>query len=140
MKTGAEYTDERLDRLAMDAATPDEVAARRKEKALPFGGTINPYKAAEEYQPPAWMPKKGTALEMDGVEVVRPLVGIIEAIRRIADLSGEAWEPGHSKFLRQRFPAGVPEDQITVLAETIRDGEERQAEPVRAAGGLRVVK
>ena len=140
VKTGAEYADERLDRLAMGAESADEVAAKRKEKAQPFGGEINPYLQAEQYTPPAWMPKRGTEMELEGAAVVRPAVGLVAALSRIAHLAGEAWAPEHSKFIRQRYPDGVPEEQIPILAEQIRNGGEESAEPVRAAGGLRVIK
>jgi hypothetical protein len=130
-----------LELLATGAANQKDAEERRKNGVVPFNGTINPYKEAEEYQHPAWLPKQGTAAETAEVVVERPKLGLVAALSRIATLAGEAWEPGHSKFIRQRYPDGVPEEQVPVLAEQIRRGGEEQAEPIRVAGGgLRIVR
>lgn len=141
--TPAVRATKELELIATGADTLEEAAERRKKGVVPFQGAINPYKQAEEYTPPAWLPKKGTALETDAVVVERPPVGIVPALERIRALAGDAWDVTAAKWIRQRYPDGVPEDQIEVLARRLVEAgsvEEAEAPRVAVGGGLRVVK
>jgi hypothetical protein len=57
----------------------------------------------------------------------------------IKALAEDAWTAEAARWIRQRYPDGVPEDQIAPLAEQLRRGVEEQP-PARVAGGLHVVR
>jgi hypothetical protein len=118
--TPAQIAVKELDKLAMQAATQGEVDAARKKKATPFGGEINPFKQAEEYQAPAWMPKRGAQHELSVLVELPPLT--------IADLSrqmGRDWQPAFYAVVMQRFPEGkIPAAEADALKARLLRGEQ----------------
>lgn len=121
-----------LDQLAMDAATPEQAADKRKARAPLFGGRIDPFKPIDDAQLPTFLPRRGTVLEPGFAPQpapARPLT-LFEAART---LSGPVWLgkpllPAQLALLRQLHPGGVPEDQLPDLATRLA-----------ARGALRVV-
>lgn len=127
--TPAQIAAKELDRMAMGADTLGEVEAARKKKATPFGGEINPFKQAEEYRAPAWMPKRGEQHELT-IRTEFPPLSIVEFAR---SMSG--WKPGFVAVVQQRYPAGkIPAAEADALKERLLRGEQV---PLAVVGGAK---
>lgn len=145
-KTAHEVRRDALDQLAMDAQDKDEAAARRKAGALAFGGRVDPLKHVDELNVPTHVPRAGVAGDIAFPEVLAdrkispefrrefPPVSHVEAARRIKPLverAGKEWTGTFYQQLVERFPDGVPVDQIEDLARDF-------STPPR--GGLQVIE
>jgi hypothetical protein len=116
-----------VERVAMDAATDAEAEAKRKAKALPFGGRIDPYKPITDAPERSYMPRRGTPLA-PGAQVapqVAParVLSLFEAASELAR-KGLQMSPERNATVASLYPEGVPEDQIDDLINrlTVRAG------------------
>ncbi len=104
-----------------------------KAKALPFGGTVDPYKHLEDLPAATVLPRRGTELDTSvqiggrGPE----LLTHFEAVRALV-AKGVAMSPELIGTLKSLHPEGVPEEQLDDLAArlTVRAG-------LRVVGGGR---
>lgn len=119
-----------LDQLAMGVTTTGEAETARKKKTVPFGGQINPFIQAENYQPPVWLPKRGEQHELS-VQVALPPLSIVELSRSM----GQDWQPAFYAVVAQRYPdSKIPADEVESLKERLLRGEPA---PLRVvAGGM----
>jgi len=102
-------------------------AVRKESTYVPFGGEFDPYKVARETPAPTWLPRAGTALDLDAPTVEsRKLTATQAALRLQAEL-GDAWKADYFEWLSRRYPDGVGEDQIERLAEQWNPDQRRQA-------------
>lgn len=148
--TPADTNRKRVERLAMDAGTDDQAKAQRKAKALPFGGRIDPYKSVQQAPEIQHLPRRGHRVDVvvpDVVEAPRftvesvtpiraelPPLNHVEAAMRLKPLleaAGSTWSADHYARTAQRWPDGLPVDQVESWAQTL-------ATPER--GGLRLVE
>lgn len=127
--TPAQTAVKELDRMAMGASTLGEVEAARKKKATPFGGAINPFRQAEDYQPPAWMPKRGEQHGLAARAEFPPLT-LVEFSRSM----GRDWRPEFYSVVMQRYPEGkIPATDTDSLKERLLRGEQA---PLAVVGGI----
>lgn len=107
-----------VERLAMDAATDDDAAARRKGATVPFGGRIDPYKRiqAQPQDAPAWLPRRGTAL-VPKVQVPQPQALMLTHFQAAGELvrRGLQMTPERNAQVAARYPDGVPETELDDL-------------------------
>jgi len=96
--------------------------AKRKAKALPFDGKIDPYKPITDTPLPSFLPKRGTALEVPGVSTMERPLNHVEAARLLKDRLGALWTPERFTWLQARFPEGVPADQVDALVADLGNG------------------
>lgn len=114
-----------VERFAYAADTDAEAAARKKAKAVPFGGRIDPYKPIEQAPERTFLPRRGTELRPTMVAQAGParVLPLFEAagelVRRGLVLNGER----HTQ-IRTWYPDGVPEDELDDLQArlTVRAG------------------
>jgi hypothetical protein len=135
--TRADIERAAVERVAMEAATDDEAAAKRKAKALPFGGRIDPYKPVTDTPTPSYLPRRGSAAQVDAPAVVeltpsappiRPaytprLLGHVELARLVKPLfeaEGGTWTPALYAELCRRWPQGAAEEQAAEVAQQLR--------------------
>lgn len=123
--TQADLHRKELELLAMDANTLEEAAAKRKAKAVPLGGRIDPEKHIVEATLPTFLPRRGTELATT-TRVAQPapeLLTHFEAAKALA-AKGVAMSPELVGTLKGLHPDGVPEDQIDALVArlTVRAG------------------
>lgn len=119
-----------VERLATGAETDEAAAVARKAKALPFGGTVNPYAHHEPSLPAAVpLPRRGTDLgATTRVAQAEPeLLTHFEAAKALVT-KGVAMSPELVGTLKGLHPDGVPETELDALVARLA---------VRA--GLRVV-
>lgn len=136
--TPAQKARKEIEMLATGTTTVTEAEAARKAKTQAFGGRIDPYKRVKETALPAYLPRKGEALDVaNPVRVDVPMLTSIAAMIRIADVIGRNLTDEEHAFLATRYTDGVPEDQLQALIDQFTNTA--QATPRVAAGGLRAV-
>lgn len=121
--------------VASGEATQDGDRKRRRSKAFePFGGEVNPFKAAQETEQPTRIKKRGidpaTAPEMELIPLTH-----VQAAKALKGRMGDAWTAEHFADLQRRYPKGVPEADIESLLEEFQGGKAPAHKPV-----LKVVK
>lgn len=115
-----------VERLATGAETDEAAAVARKAKALPFGGTVNPYAHHEPSLPAAVpLPRRGTDLgATTRVAQAEPeLLTHFEAAKALVT-KGVAMSPELVGTLKGLHPDGVPETELDALVArlTVRAG------------------
>ncbi len=136
--TVADANRKEVERAIMDAPTDVEAAEKRKRKAVPFSGRIDPYKPMEQAPERTWMPRQGEALNVTTIAptLVADTLDAVEAMRRLSRAIGRNLTGDEYTFMTARYGEGVPEDQIDALIAQFSAPPEQ---PLRAAGGLRAV-
>lgn len=122
-----------VERLAMDAPTDEAAAQSRKKQTTPFQGDVDAMKPITDTRLPDYLPKRGTDLDIQTPKVDPLQLNHVQAAKRLHGRLGNAWRGGeHFQWLQQRYPDGVPEDQLEAIAEALT---QRPAAPLRLVGG-----
>ena len=129
--TRADTERKEIERLVTGAGTDEEAVQKRKDKVAPFEGRIDPMKPITDTPLPDYIPKRGTALELGGPQVEEALLNHVQAAKRLHGRMGDQWKPEHFKWLQQRYPDGVAEDQVEAIAELLT---RTQAAPLKVVG------
>lgn len=139
--TPAQTAGKAIEQIVTGTASQAEAEAARKamnaNQALPFGGQIDPYKHVDTNALPAYLAKRGTALNVPMTAHVeaKPLNPVVAA-GHLKRLLGEAWGPDSYARLVAGWPEGVMEQDIEHVAAALRgpgeDAHQKQA-------GLRLV-
>ncbi|MCM2494568.1 DDE-type integrase/transposase/recombinase [Burkholderia glumae] len=139
--TPAQHTLREIEQLVTGASTSAEVEAARKVKVLPFGGRLDPYKHIEEADLPTYLPRRGTEHELVAPRIELAPLSLIEAAKQIkaaVEAAGVDWSADRFRWLQQRYPNGVPQEQLdTIIAELTgpRTGQQQPLQIPRAAAG-----
>ncbi|PHR68476.1 hypothetical protein [Alcanivorax sp.] len=131
--TKADTERKAIERLVTESGTDEEAATKRKAKAVPFGGKVDPMKPVTDTPVPDYIPKRGTELDLGDtprVEAVR--LTHVQAAKRLANRMGDRWEPTHFQWLQQRYPDGVQEDQLDDIETAL---SRPAAQPLRVVNG-----
>lgn len=132
--TRATTARKELAMLAMGVTTQEAEAHARKANALPFGGTIDPYKHQEavlEADKTRYISARGTAHEFNKLEVVQPTLNLVELAKLFKpriDAAGGNWANALSALQRD-YPAGCAADKVEDVYAVIE-----------RAGSLRIVR
>ena len=97
-------------------ADAKEAASLQEAGALVFGGTVNPWAAADQAELPSYLKKRGTELDMPRRHVVATVLTVIEICKRLRSELGDAYTPDVYAWVAARFPEGAPEDQVATIA------------------------
>lgn len=136
--TPAQTNAKAIERLAMNAATQGEAEDKRKGKTLAFDGQLDPYKPITDVVLPAYLPRRGTELNVPSpVQVEAKPYTLIEAMRWAVGRLRRALTPEEAAWVRETWPEGVPEPELETLLARLQGQEE--IEPVAATSGLRLV-
>lgn len=135
--TPAQTASKDIERIITGAGSLADVEAARKainaNTALPFGGQIDPYKHVAAADLPAYIGKRGTALNV-------PMTAHVEAkrmshaeaagvlMRRLAD-----WSRDDMQALKAGWPEGVLADELDTVAQTLRTPKETKRERPKLA-------
>lgn len=118
-KTSLDHNRDEVQRIAMDAATDEEAEAKRKAKAVPFGGRIDPFKVIDKAPERTWLPRAGTEVVPTATTVAtvqaEQLHTHFEAMRMLAARGAKQDAAGLAR-LRADYPEGVPESAIEQIA------------------------
>lgn len=125
--TQADTHRKELELLAMGAATLDEAAAKRKAKALPFGGRIDPEKHIVEATLPTFLPRRGTDMVPSfATSRVNPPARILKGFELAKSLAGLGVKMTRetNAVIAELYADGVPEDELPALQArlTVRAG------------------
>ncbi|SAY50914.1 transposase [Neisseria weaveri] len=132
--TPAQQAKKAQEKLAMDADTLEEAAAKRKAKALPFGGRIDPYKHQEETLAASntlYMPKQGRQMEYNTMEVREQVLSKVEIAKLLKpriEAAGGEWKQA-VQLLQKLYPDGVEAGKLDEVYERLT-----------TAGKLKLVK
>lgn len=130
-----------IEQLVTGTDSQAAAEAARKAKALPFGGQFDPYKHIDDATLPTYLPRRGTAHDLVAPKVEMPPLSHVDAAKQIkprVESAGGEWTADRFRWLQQRYPDGVPQDQLdTIVAELSgpRAGHQRPLQLLRAAGG-----
>lgn len=130
--TMADTERKAIERLVTGASTDQEAVKRRKAKTVPFGGKVDPMKPITDTPLPDYLPKRGTDLDLQAPTVEALRLNHVQAAKQLRSRLGDEWRPEYFQWLQQRYPDGVPEDQLDSIAESLRH---RPAAPLRIVGG-----
>lgn len=110
-----------VERLLMGASTDEEAKANRKAKKVPFAGSIDPMKPIKDMPVPDYIGKRGTQMNIASPIVeMKPLTHAAAAKKLAAELTGIWNGAKHFAWLKQRFPDGVPEDELGSIAQQLQ--------------------
>lgn len=123
--TALDTNRKEVERFAMDADTDAEAEAKRRSKAVPFGGRIDPLKVIEQAPVRTFLPKRGTDLQPN-VNVQAAPARVLSHFETAAELArrGVAMSQERHTQIRNWYPDGVAEDQLEELVArlTVRAG------------------
>lgn len=110
-----------VQRFAYDAETDAEAEAKKKAKAVPFGGRIDPYKPIEQAPERTFLPRQGTELRPTTATQAAP-ARVLTLFEVAAELArrGVAMTGERNAQVRAWHPDGVPEDQLDALATRLQ--------------------
>lgn len=148
--TPADVGRSAVERRAMAADSDEEAAAKRKAKALPFGGELDPYKDVAALPEVAFLPRAGTPARVDAPAVVdatpkpaapapRPEIAPLNhvaaaaALKPLVERAGGTWTAKLYQRTTERWPDGLPFDQVDAWAAELTRPE-RPA--LRVVGGV----
>ncbi|MBZ8142966.1 hypothetical protein CLD22_24115 [Rubrivivax gelatinosus] len=114
-----------VERFTYGASSTAEVDEKKRAKAVPFGGRIDPYKPIEQAPERTFIPRRGTALDLGArIAAAEPAVLThFEAAKALVS-RGVAMSPELVATLKTLHPDGVPETELDDLVArlTVRAG------------------
>lgn len=125
--TPAQIALQEIEQIATGTTSAAEAEAARKAKTLPFEG-FDPYKHIDDTQLPSFMPRRGTEHSLTALKVAFAPLSHFDAVRSLKPLiesAGGTWSAESLRWLQQRYPDGVPQDQFDTIVQALT-----QAKPV----------
>lgn len=119
--------------------TVAEAEAAKEKGALVFGGRVDPFKQAAEDALPAYLPKRGTQMDVARRTLVAQVLNHVDAAKRLKAELGAHYTPQVYGWLVQRWPDGVPEDQLGAVAAQFAAPAPAINDDTAPVTGLRVV-
>lgn len=138
--TTADHARNEALKAAHNVSTLEEATKAKRAHAQAYTGTIDAMADVDATPVPAYLPRRGTALDAEKRAVAALRLSVVDACKRIKLIAGAAYDPQTYAWLEQRFGSeGVPEDQIDALAAQY--GAVQAEQPIDEArpAGLRVV-
>jgi hypothetical protein len=117
--TPAQEARKEAGRLAMGAETEAEAEQARKDKKIPFGGRLQPYKHIDDTQLPTFMPRRGTQHDLVAPTVEIPPLSHVEAAKALRARLG-IWNAERLAWLKTNYPNGVPEEQLDAIVQQLQ--------------------
>jgi transposase InsO family protein len=128
-----------LERLAMASETLEEARAKRKAKALPFAGEVDPMRPVRERDIPQMLPRQGREVEVSVPELVEPQPAVpairpqyvptplshaemARGLKRRVEERGGTWGADLYARMAETWPAGVPEEDLDACAVQLLRG------------------
>lgn len=118
--TPADKARAKVEQILMGTDNVEEAEAKRKAKALPFNGMVDPYKPITDTVLPAYMPRRGTDLNVSGPVIEVPPMGHFAAAKRLKPLLGDLWTTDSYAWVTSNYPDGVREDELDQIASRLK--------------------
>lgn len=149
--TQADSARNELLKAAHNVSTLEEAEKARKTHRQAYAGIVDVMADVNATQVPAYLPRRGTALETEKRSVASARLTCVEAAKRLRMSMGVAYQPSTYAWLQERFgDVGVPEDQIEAIAHQLgeqactefeadlrEENAEAGAPALRVVGGAR---
>lgn len=132
--TVTQQVNQEIELLVTGTDSADTAAAARKTKTVPFGGRFDPYRSIDDTELPTYLPKRGQESPVRGPRIEeRPLthVEVAKHLRERLIAQGHEWHAHYYNLIVERFPDGVPSEELDTLANDLQAQQQR--------GGFRVV-
>ncbi|MEJ2792065.1 DDE-type integrase/transposase/recombinase [Iodobacter sp. LRB] len=133
-ETPAQVAVKRIEQLVTGTDSLIDAEAARKAKVLPFGGQLDPYKHIDDAELPTYLPRRGTEHNLIAPLIeFQPLTHIEAAklLKAAVENAGGAWSGERFQWLAQRYPAGVPQEQIEAIAAELISPAADKKTPLR---------
>jgi hypothetical protein len=137
-QTPAQTSRTLLEQIATGTNNEADAAAARKAKVLPFGGLIDPHKHVTDTTLPAYLPRRGTSLNVNVPTVEHALLSHVEAAKVLRPRMADRWSPETFSWLQQQYPEGIALEQLDAIEAELKRPVEVMRTPlslVRAAVG-----
>jgi hypothetical protein len=135
-QTPAQVSRKVLEQLATGTHSEAEALAARKAKAVPFGGRVDPLKYVKDTVLPAYLPRRGSTLNVDAPTVEAAPLSVVEAAKWLRPRLGQLWSPQSYGWLLERFPQGVPEEDLEAIEAELKRPVEVRRGPFGSVGGV----
>lgn len=126
-ETPAQISRKVLEQLATGTTNQADAEAARKAKAVPFGGLIDPHKHVTDTVLPAYLPRRGTSLNVNAPTVEHALLTHVEAAKLLRPRMPDIWSAETFSWLQQHYPDGIDQEQLDAIETELK----RPAEVVR---------
>src|SRR5471030_455739 len=133
-ETPAQLSRKVLEQIATGTTNQADAEAARKAKAIPFGGLIDPHKHVNDTVLPAYMPRRGTSLNVNAPTVELAPLSHVEAAKLLRPRLGNLWTSETFGWLQQRYPQGVPEEQLDAVEAELKRPVEVMRKPFSQIG------
>ncbi len=119
--TSAQRNAKDIEMLVMSADTLEGASQARKGKAVAFNGELDPYKPVTDTILPAYLPKRGTALNIPNpaqIEI-KPL-SVVAAAKQLILMIGRGMTSEENAWLHKEYAGGVPEEALQEIADRLQ--------------------
>ncbi|WP_043617917.1 DDE-type integrase/transposase/recombinase [Chromobacterium violaceum] len=133
-QTAIEDAASAMDGQAYPGMNAEEIKAARAKKATPFDGALNTHSYLQDVELPAYLPRRGTEHALAAPAIEYPPLTLIEAAKQLKQrvtAAGGEWTQNRFQWLAQRYPAGVPEDQLAALVAELTSPAAGNKSPLR---------
>ncbi|UTH73949.1 integrase [Chromobacterium sp. IIBBL 290-4] len=133
-QTVIEHAASSMDEQAYPGLSTAEAEAARAKRVTPFEGGLKAHSYLQDIELPSYLPRRGTehALAAPAIEYA-PLT-LIEAAKQLKQsvtAAGGEWTQDRFQWLAQRYPAGVPEDQLAAIVAELTSPAAGAKSPLR---------
>lgn len=132
--SAAENARSEIETVLMGTDDADKIKKMRKDKALPFGGELDPFKPVTDIVHPTYMPKRGTELPLQKPMLEAAPLTVVEVAKRLKPELGDIWNAEAYAWVQKNYPEGVREDDLPTIESSIRSMSVRTAN-LRVVGG-----
>lgn len=126
-ETPAQISRKVLEQLATGTTNQADAEEARKAKAVPFGGLIDPHKHVTDTVLPAYLPRRGTSLNVNAPTIEHALLTHVEAAKLLRPRMPDIWSAETFSWLQQHYPDGIDQEQLDAIEAELK----RPAEVVR---------
>jgi hypothetical protein len=137
-ETPAQVSRKILEQLATGTSSESDSIVARKAKTVPFGGLIDPHKHVNDTVLPAYLPRRGTSLNVNATTMEHALLSHVESAKLLRPRMANLWSAETFSWLQQQYPEGVPQEQLEAIEAELKRPIEVMRKPlslVRAAAG-----
>ncbi|STB70181.1 DDE-type integrase/transposase/recombinase [Chromobacterium violaceum] len=117
-QTAIEQAAHAMDEQAYPGLSTAEAEAARAKRVTPFEGGLAAHSYLQDIELPAYLPRRGTEHQLSAPAIEYPPLTVIEAAKQLkqrVSAAGGEWTADRFQWLAQRYPAGVPEDQLDAI-------------------------
>lgn len=137
-ETPAQVSRKVLEQLATGTTNQADAEAARKAKTVPFGGLIDPHKHVTDTLLPAYLPRRGTSLNVNAPTVEHALLTHVEAAKLLRPRMPDIWSADTFSWLQRHYPDGIAQEQLDAIETELKRPAEVVRKPlslVAVAGG-----